>query len=71
LRILEIFSYDYDTTVKINVIGNNSVGQSSRNVWTALKNVFWSALNSEDVIIFGNSKAIVEINNLMHGCIEF
>jgi hypothetical protein len=85
LRRLEIYAYDVELacrTVEIDVLGTTAVDVLSRfekphwGQWfgdrlTGFKNLFSFASNLEDVIIFGNSKAIVEINNLMDGCIEF
>jgi hypothetical protein len=82
-RRLEIYAYDDDiTTVEIDVSGAPDVdvsrlekpdwGQWFGDGLTVFKNLFSFASNlDQDVIIFGNSKAIVEINNLMDGCIEF
>jgi hypothetical protein len=82
LRRLEIYAYFVITTVEIDVLGTTAVDVLSRfdkhhwGQWfgdglTGFKNLFSFASNLEDVIIFGDSKAIVEINNLMDGCIEF
>jgi len=72
LRSLEIYEYD-ETTVEIDV-KKPHWGQWFGDGLTGFKNLFSFALNLEDledVIIFGNSEAMIEINNLMHGCIEF
>ncbi len=75
LRRLEI--YNVKSTVEIDVSGKDMAVNVSRTFekppWGQwFKNLFSSASNlEEDVIVFGNSEAMIEINNLMHGCIEF
>jgi hypothetical protein len=69
LRRLEIYVKDKKITVEIDF----------SQIPDVVKNIFEkphslpreTSFESEDVIIFGNSKAIVEINNLMDACIEF
>ncbi len=81
MRRLEIYANDKITTVEIEVLGTTAVevlrklekphwGQWFWDGLTGFKNLFSFASNLEDVIIFGNSKAIVEINNLM-GVLNF
>jgi hypothetical protein len=76
LRKLEIYVNDEITTVEIDVsqipyvVENVSEKPHSLPRETSEK-PRETSFESEDVIIFGNSKAIVEINNLMDRCIEF
>jgi hypothetical protein len=76
LRILEIYVNDKITTVEIDISKIPDVVKKILEIpywlqscWNRFKEFF--ALESGDDIIIGNSKAIVEINNLMDGCIEF
>ncbi len=76
LRRLDIYVNDKKTTVAIDIFGTTAVEKLRRFEKPHWGQWFWDLFSfasnlDQDVIIFGNSKAIVEINNLMDGCIEF
>jgi hypothetical protein len=71
-RILEISGHDKITNVEIRrKSGTIAVDVLSREPQNLFLFASKQEYDLEDFIIFGNSKAIVEINNLIDGSIEF